>query len=122
MEKVVIIVVLILSTNTTWTQSPEEDGYSLHCEFNIGDTYSNEIWYNDPDGDCITTDWYLQITILETGQVFTGNSNDEDPPLEWDLTDRCCFFAGSGGTFGGSSGGNSSSCHGSFYECIRNAQ
>ena len=75
--------------------------YDLDCVYNVGENHVHHIWYNDPDGDCLTTDWYLNITDTVSGRVFEAWSYQEDPPIEWDLRHhpQCCPW-GSNGTGG----------------------
>ena len=84
---------------------PEPGSYSNYCDFDVGE-YVNYIWYNDPDGDCKTTDWYLVI-LFPDGQTLRRRSIDFHPPLEWDLSqnENCCPLTNNSGS-GGSGGSN----------------
>ncbi len=81
--------------NTCIESNPSVDG--------VTEVY---IWFNDPDGDCRSDDWYMEFHWTD-GHWTWYNSDDEVPPIELDFGDNdCCWHAGGGNNSGGGTSDN----------------
>jgi len=75
-----------------------QDGYEYHCtpginhypEFALMGHTTVEVYFNDPDGDCISDDFFIIFRNEDGADEFWEGVPGHDDPIDFGEQDDCC--------------------------------